>query len=158
MRWRLRNNVDGVKRISPGVFPFLRNHNRRAPFQCRDLPVDMQHLRLEKCRAITGDDGAGLGRWNSQRPRLNAQRSMFNFALHRRPRARTRNRSLLGLPFEKEGDDEQSKNENESELKSKIARALLPAHEQDDRFSHRSDTRASELLKVADRCCSAGFP
>jgi hypothetical protein len=42
------------------------------------LPINMQHLGLEKCRAITSDDWAWIRRWNFQRPMLNAQRSMIN--------------------------------------------------------------------------------
>jgi hypothetical protein len=38
------------------LFPLLRNHHRLASLQGGYLPVDMQHLRFQKRRAITGDD------------------------------------------------------------------------------------------------------
>ncbi len=36
---------------------FLRDHDRAKTLQSRDLPVDVEHLRLEKSRAIRSDDG-----------------------------------------------------------------------------------------------------
>ena len=56
MRGRFWNNPDRVKWETLGVFPFLRNYHRSASVQRGDLPVDMQHLRLQKRCAITGDD------------------------------------------------------------------------------------------------------
>jgi hypothetical protein len=58
MRRRLGNNFDVLKWVALGLFAFLRNHHRNASFQGGDLPIDMQHLRFEKRRAITGDDRA----------------------------------------------------------------------------------------------------
>jgi hypothetical protein len=58
MRRRLGNNLDCLKWITLGLFAFLRDHDRNASFQGGDLPVDMQHLGLEKRRAITSDDRA----------------------------------------------------------------------------------------------------
>src|SRR5215831_10616236 len=78
MRSCLGNDANSPERKALGIFPLLRNHHRIASFQTGDLPVDMQHLRFEKCRAITSDNRARLGRWKLQRPTLNAQRSMFN--------------------------------------------------------------------------------
>ena len=40
-----------------GVLAFLRDDEWPHPPERGDLPVDMQHLRLEKRRAITSDDG-----------------------------------------------------------------------------------------------------
>jgi hypothetical protein len=34
----------------------LRDDHRPKALQCGDLPVNVQHLRFEKRRAITGDD------------------------------------------------------------------------------------------------------
>src|SRR5215212_9777303 len=62
MRWRLRSDVNWLKRIWVCIFSFLRNDDWSASFQTGDLPVDMQHLRFEKCRAITSDDRACVGR------------------------------------------------------------------------------------------------
>src|SRR5207249_3974138 len=56
MRSRLGNEPKRLKGIARGVFAFLRNHHRGASFQTDDLPVDMQHLRFEKRRAITRDN------------------------------------------------------------------------------------------------------
>src|SRR5437764_11337573 len=58
MRSRLRDDVNRLKRITRGVFAFLRNHHWSALSQAGDLPVDMQHLWFEKCRAITSDNRA----------------------------------------------------------------------------------------------------
>jgi hypothetical protein len=40
------------------LFPFLRDHHWNASFQADYLPINMQHLRLQKRRAITSDDRA----------------------------------------------------------------------------------------------------
>ena len=74
MGWRLGNDLKRLKRITLRIFALLRNHHRSASFQTSDLPVDMQHLRFKKCRAITSDNRACLGRC-TQRARLDAQRS-----------------------------------------------------------------------------------
>ena len=44
-----------VERVAPGLFPLLRDHDRRNARERSDLPVDVKHLRLQKCRAIEGD-------------------------------------------------------------------------------------------------------
>jgi hypothetical protein len=74
MRWRLRSDVNCLKRIPICILTFLRNDHRSASFQTGDLPVDMQHLRFEKRRAITSDNRGGLG-CGIQRSRLDVQRS-----------------------------------------------------------------------------------
>src|SRR4051794_15808569 len=70
----LANDAKRLKRIPRGIFAFLRNHHWSAPFQTGDLPIDMQHLRFEKRRAITSDNRACVWRC-TQRARLDAQRS-----------------------------------------------------------------------------------
>lgn len=55
MRGGLANNVDGLKWKALCFFSFLRDHYRCEPFQGGDLAVDVQHLRFQKRRAITGD-------------------------------------------------------------------------------------------------------
>src|SRR5205807_5674923 len=73
MRCRLGNHVNLIKRVASSLFALLRNHHRNTSFQACKLPINMQHLWLEKCRAITSDDRAWIRRWNFQRPTLNAQ-------------------------------------------------------------------------------------
>jgi|SRR5437667_2021152 len=68
---RFRNNPDRLKWETLGVFAFLRNYHRSASVQRGYLPVDMQHLRFQKCRAITSDNRACVERC-SQRARLDA--------------------------------------------------------------------------------------
>ena len=58
MRWRLRSDVNWLKRIPVCILTFLRYDDWSASFQAGDLPVDMQHLRFEKRRAITSDNRA----------------------------------------------------------------------------------------------------
>ena len=53
---RFADDVNGLKREEIGIFPFLRDHDRPDALERGDLPVDVQHLRLEKRRAIRGDD------------------------------------------------------------------------------------------------------
>jgi len=38
-----------------GVFTLLRDHDRPDALQGCDLPVDVEHLRLEECRAVRRD-------------------------------------------------------------------------------------------------------
>ena len=56
MSWRFADNLDRRKWESRLFLTFLRDHDRTKPLQRRDLPVDVQHLRLEKCRAVTRCD------------------------------------------------------------------------------------------------------
>jgi hypothetical protein len=58
MRCWFANNVDRLKRKALRLFAFLRDDYWRALFQCGDLPVDVEHLRFQKRRAVTGDYGA----------------------------------------------------------------------------------------------------
>src|SRR5438045_8950821 len=57
MRRRLRDDVDPFKWIAVGLLALLRDHDWPASLQGSYLPVDVQHLRFKKRRAITGDDG-----------------------------------------------------------------------------------------------------
>src|SRR5207245_2314485 len=111
MRRRLGNNLDGLKWVALGLLAFLRNHHRNASFQRGDLPIDMQHLRFQKRRAITGDSRPRLGsrvqcrRLDVQRSTSNAERSRPSDAgsegLFRREwrlRARTPSPYSLHLP------------------------------------------------------------
>ena len=56
MSWRFADNLNGRKWESRRLLTFLRDHDWTEPLQRRDLPVDVQHLRLEECRAVTRCD------------------------------------------------------------------------------------------------------
>src|ERR671918_3250185 len=56
MQRRFWDNVDLIEWEAARIFAFLSDDNRRDALDCRDLPVDMPHLRFEKRRAITGDN------------------------------------------------------------------------------------------------------
>ena len=56
MSWRFADDFHGRKWESRRLLTFLRDHDRAKPLQRRNLPVDVQHLRLEKCRAVTRCD------------------------------------------------------------------------------------------------------
>src|SRR5437588_9319337 len=58
MRCRLGIHMNLVKRVASSLFALLRDHHRNTSLQACDLPINMQHLRFEKCRAITSDDRA----------------------------------------------------------------------------------------------------
>ena len=55
---RFTYNIDAVKRKLRGVLQFLGEDNRPDPLQGSELPVDMQHLRFEKRRAVTSNNRA----------------------------------------------------------------------------------------------------
>src|SRR2546430_6683416 len=57
---RPRHDVDLVERKISRILPFLRDYSRVNPPQACDLPVDVQHLRLEESRAVKSDDRLGL--------------------------------------------------------------------------------------------------
>src|SRR5215831_6953132 len=94
MRARLGNNVSAFERIALRIFAFLRNHHRSTSFQGSDLPIDMQHLRFEKRRAITSNDCACVG-CCAQRPTLDAQPSASK---HERPGS-----ARIGSPLPSQG-------------------------------------------------------
>src|SRR4030095_10418279 len=75
---RLRNDVDPFKWIAVGLLALLRDHDRPASLQGSYLPVDVQHLRFKKRRAIRCDDGMRIRELNVQRSTLNLHRSTFN--------------------------------------------------------------------------------
>src|SRR5215217_1924991 len=77
MGCRFWNDINSLERIAPRILALLSDHHWSAPRQTGDLPVNMQHLRFEKCRAITSDNRAYVGRC-TQRARLDAQRSASN--------------------------------------------------------------------------------
>ena len=52
-----RHDVNGLKWKRFGVLPLLRDNERTDTSEAGDLPVDVRHLRLEKCRAV------GCDRW-----------------------------------------------------------------------------------------------
>ena len=56
MRRRLGDNVDRFKWVAGGLLALLRDDDRPASLQGSDLPIDVQHLRFKKRRAITSDD------------------------------------------------------------------------------------------------------
>ena len=57
MQRRFWDNVDLIKWKAGRIFPFLSDDNGRDALERGDLPVDVPHLRFQKRRAITGDDG-----------------------------------------------------------------------------------------------------
>ena len=57
MSGRLRDDVDRIKWVVVGLLALLRDHHRPASLQGSYLPVDVQHLRFKKGRAIRCDDG-----------------------------------------------------------------------------------------------------
>ena len=56
MRRRFSDDRDRFKGKPLRFLALLRDHDRPKSLQRSDLPVDVQHLRLEKRRAIAGDD------------------------------------------------------------------------------------------------------
>ena len=56
MRGWFSDDVDLIERKPVQVLAFLRDDNWLDAPKSRDLPVDVQHLRLEKGRAVEGDD------------------------------------------------------------------------------------------------------
>jgi hypothetical protein len=61
MQKRFPDEENGLERKSVRLFPFLRDYNWAEPLQPGDLPVDVQHLRLEKGRTITGNNRRSRG-------------------------------------------------------------------------------------------------
>ena len=57
MRRGFASNNDRFKRETRRFFPLLRDDNGVKTLQRGDLPVDVEHLRLEKSCAIAGDNG-----------------------------------------------------------------------------------------------------
>ena len=53
---RLGKQFDIPERIKLGALPFLGHHKRLIPLQRADLPVNVQHLRLEKRGAVAGNN------------------------------------------------------------------------------------------------------
>ena len=56
MRRRFSDDRDFLEWISLRFLALLRDHERLEALERSDLPVDVQHLRLEKGRAIKGGD------------------------------------------------------------------------------------------------------
>src|ERR1700678_3941798 len=52
---------DGVEREALGIFALLREDEGLVGAQCADLPVDVEHLRLEKSGAVLSGDGLACG-------------------------------------------------------------------------------------------------
>ena len=57
-----RHDVDGIEWEALGFFALLRDDDGTHAFERRDLPVDVEHLRFKKGRAIGRDDGRWLRR------------------------------------------------------------------------------------------------
>ena len=55
------HNIDRIEWENIDVLAFLRDYNRPNALEGGDLPVDVQHLRLQECRTIRCDDGPRLG-------------------------------------------------------------------------------------------------
>ena len=56
MRWWFGDDLDLVEWKLLRIFALLRDNERLDACEGRDLPVDMQHLRLEKSRAVKSGD------------------------------------------------------------------------------------------------------
>ena len=52
----LWNDFDGIKRKTLGILHLFGDYEGINTSQCLYLPVNVQHLRLEKARAVTGYD------------------------------------------------------------------------------------------------------
>src|SRR2546428_811473 len=74
-RW-FASFVDRIKREAVGFFTLPRDNDGTDALEGSDLPVDVVHFRLEKCRAVKCNDRRG-GR-NVQRSTLNVQRRKSN--------------------------------------------------------------------------------
>ena len=77
MSRRFRNDLDLIKWKLGGVLALLRDDEGPHALERGDLPVDVQHLRFEKRRAITGDDRMRIS-IRIQRRTLNSQRRTSN--------------------------------------------------------------------------------
>ena len=73
---RLRNQLDVAKWEAIGILQRLRHDERAIALERGNLPVDVQHLPLQKRGAVTGYDALGHTGWSdSSRPcggRLNS--------------------------------------------------------------------------------------
>jgi len=56
MQRRFCDDVDLIERKQVRIFTLLRDHDWVKAAEAGYLPVDVQHLRLEKGRAIKGGD------------------------------------------------------------------------------------------------------
>ena len=66
MQRRFWDDLDPIERKARRVFAFLGDDDRKNALERDDLPVDVQHLRFQKRRAIAGDD---RGRCHVERSR-----------------------------------------------------------------------------------------
>ncbi len=55
MSGRFLDNLDFLERKLFRILPFLRDHDRLHALETGDLPIDVQHLRLEKGCAVKRD-------------------------------------------------------------------------------------------------------
>src|SRR5947207_3556071 len=62
---RFSDDVDLIERKLLRILALLRDDNWLDPAKSGDLPVDVQHLRLEKSRAVKGGDRSWI-RWVAQ--------------------------------------------------------------------------------------------
>ena len=56
MQGRFCDDIDLIERKQVRIFTLLRDHDWVKAAEAGYLPVDVQHLRLEKRRAIKGGD------------------------------------------------------------------------------------------------------
>lgn len=56
-----RNGFDVIERVAVGAAAFFGHHEGFPSLQAGDLPVDVEHLRLEEGCAVAGDDGLAHG-------------------------------------------------------------------------------------------------
>jgi len=82
MQRRFWDDVDLIEWKAARILAFLSDDNRRDALERDYLPVDVQHLRFQKRRAITGDDRVGIRGWNVQC--FDAQPSTLNVQRNKR--------------------------------------------------------------------------
>ena len=63
MKSRPWNDINLIHRKPRGVFSLLRDYHRLKTLEAGDLPVDVEHLRLQKSRAIERDDWPWISRF-----------------------------------------------------------------------------------------------
>src|SRR5438067_6994800 len=79
MQRRLCDDVDLIERKARRVFAFSGDDYRGNALKRRDLPVDVQHLRFQKRRAIAGDDRTSCQ--DRKSTRLNSSHVSISYAV-----------------------------------------------------------------------------
>src|SRR3954463_16741396 len=90
MRSWFADDRDVVERIARRFLSFLRDDKGLNALERSDLPIDMEHLRLEEGRAITGDYRFRRG----SRPAVAGSRDVSQVRLRRHLKHRATERSI----------------------------------------------------------------